>query len=115
MESTVFFSDDDWDRSRGLGTKGQDEKRPSPSSALADTMYYYAMAVLTHCFYVNRRPSKPVETILNRFTLYALPFHLDVINQHRQNIEKVGCTNFYLSKMLQQQHMSWTLPRRGES
>lgn len=30
-----------------------------------------------------------METMLNRFTQYALPFHLDTINQHRMNIEKV--------------------------
>ena len=37
----------------------------------------------------SSRPSKPVETMLNRFTQYALPFHLDIINQHRMNIEEV--------------------------
>ena len=31
-----------------------------------------------------------METMLNRFTQYALPFHLDVINKHRDNIEKVN-------------------------
>ena len=38
----------------------------------------------------SSRPSKPVETMLNRFTQYALPFHLDIINQHRMNIEEVS-------------------------
>ena len=37
----------------------------------------------------SSRPSKPVETMLNRFTQYALPFHLETIHQHRMNIEKV--------------------------
>ena len=35
-------------------------------------------------------PSKRLELTLNKFTTVALPLHLNVINQHTANIERVS-------------------------
>ncbi|XP_059088805.1 uncharacterized protein LOC131884927 isoform X1 [Tigriopus californicus] len=37
----------------------------------------------------QRRPSKRLEDTLRKFTDFALPFHLDMISQHRNNINKL--------------------------
>ncbi len=46
----------------------------------------------------NRRPSKKLDSTLTKFTQFALPFHLDVIQQHKNNIEKVKVKQILLEK-----------------
>lgn len=38
---------------------------------------------------MRRHANKRLELTLNKFTNIALPFHLDIVNQHRVNIESV--------------------------
>lgn len=48
----------------------------------------------------SRRPSKRLEDTLRKFTDFALPFHLDMIIQHRNNIDRVRDKDSFVKRLL---------------